>query len=107
MMGVSREIAQPGFDAGDAFAGFDGGGTGHGTDDGLEAGPLVRSWLGGHGHGSGQAVVILAQTGLDRAVISGGEHRGFGMELRIKLMSDAWISRPDMLDRAFSARGWQ
>lgn len=53
-------IAQPGFDEGDAFAGFDGGGAGHGANDGLTAGPFAWGRLGGHGHGSGRRAVILS-----------------------------------------------
>jgi hypothetical protein len=68
MSGGRLAIAQPGFDVGDAFAGFDGGGTGHGADDGLAAGPFARGRLGGHGQGSGLFVVILVQTGVDRVV---------------------------------------
>lgn len=48
---IRLEIAQPGFDDGDAFAGFDGGGAGHGADDGLTAGPFAWGRLGGHGKG--------------------------------------------------------
>lgn len=69
-------IAQPGFDEGDAFAGFDGGGAGHGANDGLTAGPFAWGRLGGHGHGSGRRAVILSQAGFDRVLISDGEGRG-------------------------------
>ncbi|MDT0499224.1 hypothetical protein RM530_17915 [Algiphilus sp. W345] len=78
MSGVRLAIAQPGFDVGDAFAGFDGGGTGHGADNGLAAGPFARGRLGGHGQDSGLFVVILVQTGVDRVVIPGGKQGGLG-----------------------------
>jgi hypothetical protein len=100
-------IAQSGFDVGDAFAGFDGGGTGHGANDSLAAGPFARGRLGGHGHGSGWFAVILAQAGFDRVSISGVERRDLGMAGHRKSMRHGGISRPQVIDRALNGQGWQ
>lgn len=55
---------QFGFNRLDMLAGFDGGGNGHGADDGVAAGDLAAARIGGHGCGSGTSLTTLPDSGL-------------------------------------------
>lgn len=77
-MKILPTALQPGLDRGDALAGFDGGGTGHGANNGLAAGQIALG-LGVHGRCiAGARVRLPSSVGLDGVFMAKLRGLGYG-----------------------------